>query len=90
MPDSSPAPFWKYNDQPFSTPARWPEASPSKAVGPQSSSSPPPTNGNESPSRKRGVDSLSISKIVESEEEGAIDLARYAAYNQSGMQSLTI
>lgn len=75
MPDSSPAPFWKYNDHSLSTPAKWPEISPLKA-GPQSSSPPAPMNGNESPSRKRGIDSLSISRIVESEEDGGIDLAR--------------
>lgn len=31
MPDSSPAPFWKWTDQPGSTPAQWPaEISPLK------------------------------------------------------------
>lgn len=34
MPDSSPAPFWKWTDQPSSTPARWPgEISPLKGGG---------------------------------------------------------
>ncbi|MCJ1261016.1 transcription factor [Lobaria immixta] len=78
MPDSSPAPFWKYNDQPLSTPAKWPELSPLK-VGSLQSSSPPPaaTNANESPTRRRGDLPPSIRKPVEAEdEEGGIDLAR--------------
>lgn len=34
MPDSSPAPFWKWTDQPGSTPAPWPaEMSPLKGGG---------------------------------------------------------
>lgn len=56
MADSSPAPFWRY-DNPNSTPAgHWPEISPMKngTTGPTlpSSSPPPLPNGVESPTRK--------------------------------------
>jgi len=59
MPESSPAPFWKYaGEGPASTPAsKWPDTSPVKkvpggAVPAMSSSPPPPANGPESPTRR--------------------------------------
>ncbi len=77
MPDSSPAPFWKYTEQPLSTPAKWPD-SPLTAVGLQSSSPPPAAaNDNESPTRNRGLPLPTAVKIVDAEEdEPDIDLAR--------------
>ncbi|KAL9027510.1 MAG: hypothetical protein Q9196_003980, partial [Gyalolechia fulgens] len=57
MPDSSPAPFWKFEVL-GSTPAKLPEMSPLKAGNLQSSSPPPGAmngnNGMESPTRGRG------------------------------------
>ena len=79
MPDSSPAPFWKWTDQAGSTPTRWPgEISPLKA-GALESSSPPPavTNGVESPTRGRGFLPSNLHRTVEADdEEGGFDLAR--------------
>lgn len=84
MPDSSPAPFWKF--PPWgSTPARLPEISPLKGGHLQlQSSSPPPgaTNGNggmESPTRGRGMKSggmMGSSQDVDDDEELAIDLKK--------------
>lgn len=70
MPDSSPAPFWKYaGDGLGSTPAgRWHDMSPqrngSTEVAPFESSSPPPiANGGESPSRgARNISSLHVTQ----------------------------
>lgn len=81
MPDSSPAPFWKYQDQPLSTPAGghvWPELSPLKAGG-VGSSSPPleAIHGNESPTGKRVMAVSRAERIIGVEDEdGGIDLAR--------------
>ncbi|KAL8734633.1 MAG: hypothetical protein Q9181_003117 [Wetmoreana brouardii] len=84
MPDSSPAPFWKYSGEGGlgSTPARWPEVSPLKGGVNLQSSSPPPgatANGNESPTRGRGpqlVRDMGNSNGDLDEEEGAIDITR--------------
>ncbi|MCJ1475029.1 transcription factor [Lambiella insularis] len=59
LPQSSPAPFWKFNGHLDSTPARMPDSSPVKAGGPTlaiptQSSSPPPAIANGSPTRARG------------------------------------
>lgn len=84
MPDSSPAPFWKYGTGSIlgSTPARWPEISPLKAGNLQSSSPPPgATNGNviESPTRARsGRVGLGLGSQEVDEDDGGIDLMRYA------------
>ncbi|KAL8655418.1 MAG: hypothetical protein Q9210_000884 [Variospora velana] len=84
MPDSSPAPFWKYGPGSLlgSTPAKWPEISPLKAGGTLQSSSPPPeaANGNamESPTRGRGGRSGATafgSQNVD-DEEGEIDILK--------------
>ncbi|KAI4177198.1 MAG: hypothetical protein LQ343_000681 [Gyalolechia ehrenbergii] len=83
MPDSSPAPFWKF--EVFgSTPAKLPEMSPLK-VGNLQSSSPPPgaTNGNngmESPTRGRGQKlgtTMGSSQEVDDDDGVPIDLTRY-------------
>ncbi len=78
MLDSSPAPFWKYTDQP-STPAGW-GGSPFLGVGLQSSSPPPAgMNENESPTRKRGVPPSGAGRMdaEDDDDDGGIDLARY-------------
>ena len=60
LPQSSPAPFWKFNRHLGSTPGQFPESSPLKAIAtvtevvPQSSS-PPPVVANGSPTRARGM-----------------------------------
>ncbi|KAI4120322.1 MAG: hypothetical protein LQ338_007096 [Usnochroma carphineum] len=82
MPDSSPAPFWKYDTGSIlgSTPARWPEISPLKAGNLQSSSPPPgATNGNtiESPTRGRGGRiGVGMGSQEADDEDGGIDLMR--------------
>lgn len=85
MPDSSPAPFWKWTDQPGSTPAKWPgEMSPLKGGGGggggvlQSSSPPPaPTNGLESPTGGRGFVLSSIRGEYDADDEdGGFDLTK--------------
>ncbi|KAI4256476.1 MAG: hypothetical protein LQ352_002082 [Teloschistes flavicans] len=90
MPDSSPAPFWKYVGEgvPGSTPARgWSDLSPLKnrqglGLSLQSSSPPPPaSNGHESPTRGKGARSamdVSVASAVADvdDEEGGFDLKR--------------
>ncbi|KAI4197381.1 MAG: hypothetical protein LQ348_002172 [Seirophora lacunosa] len=84
MPDSSPAPFWKYGSGSLlgSTPAKWPELSPLKAGGTLQSSSPPPEamNGNaiESPTRGRGgrPGTTEFSSQNVDDDEGEIDILR--------------
>ncbi|KAI4100741.1 MAG: hypothetical protein L6R37_005278 [Teloschistes peruensis] len=90
MPDSSPAPFWKYGEGlPGSTPARgWPDISPLKSrqglgLGLQSSSPPPPAlNGHESPTRGKGAKTAAMDVNVASavaeadDEDGGFDLKR--------------
>ncbi|KAL8842065.1 MAG: hypothetical protein Q9170_000668 [Blastenia crenularia] len=87
MPESSPAPFWKFENLYGSTPAKWTESSPLK-LGNFQSSSPPPgaANGNviESPTRIRGLPSnlrmapAVAAQEVEDEDDGVpIDLTRY-------------
>ncbi|MCJ1417035.1 transcription factor [Xylographa parallela] len=60
LPQSSPAPFWKIERHPGSTPGQYPESSPLKAIAtvnevPPQSSSPPPVVASGSPTRARGV-----------------------------------
>ena len=59
LPQSSPAPFWKFNGELGSTLAGFPESSPLRPSGraaiPIQSSSPPPIISNGSPTRTRGV-----------------------------------
>ncbi|MCJ1401163.1 transcription factor [Xylographa trunciseda] len=60
LPQSSPAPFWKFNGHFGSTPGQFPESSPLKAIAtvtevPPQSSSPPPVIANGSPTRARGM-----------------------------------
>ncbi|KAI4204146.1 MAG: hypothetical protein LQ350_001337, partial [Teloschistes chrysophthalmus] len=90
MPDSSPAPFWKYGEGlPGSTPARaWSDMSPLKSrqglgLGLQSSSPPPPaSNGHESPTRGKGARSAAMDVNVANaaaeadDEDGGFDLKR--------------
>lgn len=88
MPDSSPAPFWKWTDQPGSTPAQWPgEISPLKGGGGvggggvlQSSSPPPITTANgglESPTGGRGFLLSSVRGEYDADdEEGGFDLTK--------------
>ena len=81
MPDSSPAPFWKWTDQPSSTPAKWPEEmSPLKGGAPLQSSSPPTVaavNGPESPTGGRGFMLSSIRGGYDGEsEEVGFDLTK--------------
>ncbi|KAL8692858.1 MAG: hypothetical protein Q9218_002208 [Villophora microphyllina] len=92
MPDSSPAPFWKYERYGEgsilgSTPAKWSQTSPIKdgmglGLGLQSSSPPPPaSNGNESPTKSRGprsaMDVNIAGEVAEmDDEEGGFDLKR--------------
>lgn len=78
MPDSSPAPFWRWTDQAGSTPARWPgEVSPLKAATLQSSSPPPAaTNGIESPTRGRGMLAPAANRGDDDDDDGGFDLAR--------------
>ncbi|KAL8699938.1 MAG: hypothetical protein Q9224_001193 [Gallowayella concinna] len=88
---SSPAPFWKQHGDSIlgSTPMRFPEVSPIKAVGSNhdfQSSSPPPAamahGGNESPTRGRGaggsrfVSATMNEESLDDEDEGAIDLVK--------------
>ncbi|KAL8717955.1 MAG: hypothetical protein Q9225_004862 [Loekoesia sp. 1 TL-2023] len=84
MPDSSPAPFWKFESMLGSTPAKWPEVSPLKAGNLQSSSPPPgATNGNgiESPTRGRGPRSagapMGSQEVVDDDDGVQVDLTRY-------------
>ncbi|KAL8809405.1 MAG: hypothetical protein Q9200_003433 [Gallowayella weberi] len=95
MTYSSPAPFWKQPGDSFllgSTPMRFPEISPIKAAGNNhdfQSSSPPPAamanSGNESPTRGRGaggsrlMNSTMNEESLDDEDEGAIDLVKYAS-----------
>lgn len=79
MPDSSPAPFWKWTDQPGSTPAKWPgEMSPLKGGALQSSSPPPvAANGLESPTGGRGFVLSSIRGEYDADDEdGGFDLTK--------------
>ena len=85
MADSSPAPFWRF-DNVGSTPAgAWPEISPMKTIGNitgpafQSSSPPPMTNGAESPTRKPRPPIFPSSQngIPKGEDDdGGIDITR--------------
>lgn len=82
MPDSSPAPFWKFEQMLGSTPAKWPEVSPLKAGNLQSSSPPPgATNGNgiESPTRGRGPRSGAPmgSQELDDDDGVQVDITRY-------------
>lgn len=80
MPDSSPAPFWKYTRMTAgSTPGIWPgESSPLKPPVLQSSSPPPPaSNGAESPTKATGAINWDTKVDSDQEdEEGGIDLAK--------------
>jgi forkhead protein FKH len=79
MPDSSPAPFWKWTDQAGSTPAKWPgEISPLKGATLQSSSPPPvAVTGLESPTGGRGFLLSSMRGEYEADdEEGGFDLTK--------------
>ena len=83
MPDSSPAPFWKYTKMAAgSTPGLWPaESSPLKPpILPSSSPPPPAANGVgvDSPTKARGSMNLETSGVVidPDDEEGGIDLAK--------------
>ena len=60
LPQSSPAPFWRFNGNLGSTPAQFPESSPLKSIAtigemPPQSSSPPPVMASGSPTRARGL-----------------------------------
>ena len=59
LPQSSPAPFWKFNGEFGSTPAGFPESSPLRPSGhaaiAMQSSSPPPLISNGSPTKTRAV-----------------------------------
>jgi hypothetical protein len=79
MPDSSPAPFWKWTDQAGSTPAKWPgEISPIKGATLQSSSPPPVVaNGLESPTGGRGFLLSSMRGDYDADDEdGGFDLTK--------------
>ena len=83
MPDSSPAPFWKYTKMAAgSTPGLWPaESSPLKPpVLPSSSPPAPAANGVgvDSPTRARGPMSFEASGVGmdADDDEGGIDLAK--------------
>lgn len=94
MPDSSPAPFWKYGSGSLlgSTPAKWPELSPLKAGGTLQSSSPPPEamNGNaiESPTRGRGgrPGTTEFSSQNVDDDEGEIDILRYNPHSLKALE----
>lgn len=84
MADSSPAPFWRFENI-GSTPARpWPEISPLKnekageIAALQSSSPPPVANGIESPTRraKSALVSGPTHNIGRDDEDGEIDITR--------------
>lgn len=83
MPDSSPAPFWKYTAMAAgSTPGLWPaESSPLKPAALPSSSPPPPAAngvGTDSPTKARGNVSFEASSVGMDgdDDEGGIDLAK--------------
>lgn len=84
MPDSSPAPFWKYTRMtagPGSTPGIWQgESSPLKPPALPSSSPPPPVaNGADSPTKARSAGAINWDERIGSDEEGdegGIDLAK--------------
>ena len=83
MPDSSPAPFWKYTKMAAgSTPGLWPaESSPLKPpILPSSSPPPPAANGVgvDSPTKVRGSMNFETAGvgIDPDDEEGGIDLAK--------------
>ena len=83
MPDSSPAPFWKFTNMAAgSTPGLWPaESSPLKPPALPSSSPPAPTAngvGIDSPTKARGPTNLEASSIGVDvdDDEGGIDLAK--------------
>ena len=75
MPNSSPAPFWKFEDD--GAPGEWPEVSPLKVSNPQSSSPPPAVlNGIESPTRGRGSGLANVVRVDDEDDEKEIDIAR--------------
>ena len=83
MPDSSPAPFWKYTTMAAgSTPGLWPaESSPLKPPALPSSSPPPPVPdgiGADSPTKARGNVNFEASNVGMDgdDDEGGIDLAK--------------
>lgn len=83
MPDSSPAPFWKYTKMAAgSTPGLWPaESSPLKPPALPSSSPPPPAAngvGVDSPTKFKGSMNFETSGVdmEPDDEEGGIDLAK--------------
>ena len=89
LADSSPAPFWRF-DNIGSTPARpWPEISPVKntigdGTGMQSSSPPPVANGAESPTRKARPLAGPYGPTaygghgMRDDDDGEIDITRFA------------
>lgn len=85
MADSSPAPFWRFDNNGNTPAGAWPEISPVKpngnAAGPAfpSSSPPPAANGVESPTRKPRPPIFSSSQngnAKTEDEDGGIDITR--------------
>ncbi|KAG8534144.1 uncharacterized protein KY384_000988 [Bacidia gigantensis] len=84
MTPVTPAPFWKYGGSGLdSTPARWPDSSPVKMEGNVPlSSSPPPVNGFESPTRKAGSSqqqNTAHASFGPSAQDGHITLGNHGA-----------